>query len=300
VPAAIPKPRGLLRRRRPDGSFRYSMSDPAHHKEVPLSHDSCLAYAEWNARRTQTTAPPHPLPVTWLLREFALRTRPEDRGERDRLMGEIIDLCDFLQRIGDPPVSELAADQCQTFRDAMARRPVAAETRIRRLRQAWNWARQERLTECACPWTAQTRHSAICTEVAHIVRQFLPPNERDRLDSMDMNAMNLSFAVKDLALQQLQINIRRAALRASRQLMKDGRPDLVAIVATCSLQTFRDATRATLPLHGGSATLLIGHSRVERVASLRVTALGARGPLPHVEGSDPRMQGDIETPDLLP
>jgi hypothetical protein len=300
VSAAIPKPKGLLRRRRRDGSFRYSMLDAVHHKEVPLSDDSSLAYAEWNARRAQTTAPPHPLPVTWLLREFALRTRPEDRRERDRLMGEISDLCDFLQKIGDPPVSELVAHQCQTFRDAMARRPVAAETRIRRLRQAWNWARQERLTECACPWTAQTRHSAICAEVARIVRQFLPPNEREHLDSLDMNVMNPSIALKDPALQQLQTSIRRAALRASRQLLKDGRPDLVAIVATCSLQSFLDATRTTIFLHGGSAKLLIGHSRVEKVASLRVTALGARGPLPHVEGCDPRMQGDTETPDSLP
>jgi hypothetical protein len=280
VSAATPKPKGLLRRRRADGSFGYSFRDPALHKELPLGHDARLAYSAWIALRSKTIPPPNPLPVTWLLREFAIRKRPEDRRERKQLTAELKDLSDFLYKIGDPPVSELAAHQCQEFRKSMARRSVAVETRIRRLRQVWNWAKQEGLTESECPWTAQTRHAAICTEVADIVRQFLPPDARDRLDSLNMNAMSQNTALKDQALQWLQNSTGRAASKASEQLRKDGRPDLVAVVATCSLQTFLDAARTTLPRQTANAKLLIGHARVEKVASLRLTATVHHRPVP--------------------
>lgn len=296
--ATSPKPKGLLRRQRPDGSFRYSMHDPAHHKELPLGNDLRVAYAIWNAHRAKTVSPPHPLPVTWLLREFAIRKRPEDRRERKQLMDELDDLCDFMHRIGDPSASQLAAFRCEEFRNAMARRPVAAETRIRRLRQVWNWARQERLTECECPWTAQSRHAAICIETTDIVRQFLPQEVKDRLDSLHATETGLSSALKDQELRWLQQSIGYAALKAVQQLRKDGRPDLAAMVKTCSLQTFMDAARTTPPPHIGSAKLLLGHSRVERVASLRLTARGTHGPSPGSEGFDSAIQGDPEPIDV--
>jgi hypothetical protein len=297
VPAATPKPKGLLRRQRPDGSLRYSMVDPAHHKELSLGHEARLAYSVWNAQRAQTISPPALLPVTWLLREFSIRKRPEDHRERNQLACELKDLCVFLCKIGDPSVTELSAQLCQEFRNSMARRPVAAETRIRRLRQVWNWANQERLIESECPWTAQNRHVAICVEVVDIVRQFLPPDVRDHLNSLDLNVVSQSSALKDQELRWLQQSIGRAALKASQQLRKDGRPDLVAVVTTCSLQTFLDAARTNLPRHTGSAKLLLGHSRIEKVASLRLTAHGTRGPSPGSEGFDSGIQGNPHPPD---
>jgi hypothetical protein len=278
-------------------TFSYSMNHPTLNKEVPLGHDLRSAYSTWNALYAQINAAPDPLPVTWLLKEFAVRNRPDDPREKAHLTGELKDLSDFLHAIGDSSVTKLGVHHCQEYRNASTHRAVAVETRIRRLRQVWNWARQEGFIDCECPWIAQNRHAAICTEVSEIVRLFLPLDVLECIDSLGLDATSQSNELEAEVRKHLQTQIHRAASEAAEQLGKDGRPDLVPVVAACSLRTFVDAAKVVLPRHAVNAKLLIGHSRVEKVANLRLTARGRGAPPPGIERFGSESQDDTEPPD---
>jgi hypothetical protein len=65
-------PVGLIIRRGPNGQNRFAVADSVGGREVSHGYDWQAAYDHWLQTRRARVPVPHPLPLSWLLKEFVL------------------------------------------------------------------------------------------------------------------------------------------------------------------------------------------------------------------------------------
>jgi hypothetical protein len=261
-------PIGLIIREGPNGQSRFAVVDPAAGREVSHGCDWRAAYDHWLETRRARVPVPNPLPLTWLVKEFAECRRMGDKCLREAHTGETRLIAIVLAKLGDPLATVLRQEDCVAFRNACADvprlGPVRTETLIRRIRQAWSWGREQGWLEHECPFTAEKRNAAIQQELVGIVASSLP----DSVLSSILSARNPVRAPAGQQNKGLSCAVRRAASRASAQAKRDGRPDLVDWLARCKLSWFLDPSiDESLPRANALQSMASG--RIERISQRR-------------------------------
>jgi hypothetical protein len=261
-------PIGLIIRRGPNGQSRFAVADSAAGREVSHGCDWQAAYDHWFQARRARVPVPSPLPLIWLAKEFAECRRMGDERLRKAHMRETRLIAIVLAKLGDPLVAELREEDCMAFRNSCAATPrlgpVRTETLIRRIRQAWNWGREQGWLAHECPFAAEQRDLALRQELVGIVASRIP----DRFLSAILSARNAAGPPSELQITGLSRAVRQAARRASEQARRDGRPDLVDWLARCKLSWFLHAS-IDESLIRSNALQSIASGRIERMSKYR-------------------------------
>jgi hypothetical protein len=261
-------PVGLIIRRGPNGQNRFAVADSVGGREVSHGYDWQAAYDHWLQTRRARVPVPHPLPLSWLLKEFAECRRMGDERMREAHARETRLIAIVLANLGDPPADGLRGEDCIAFRSACAATPrlgpVRTETLIRRIRQAWKWGREQGWLAHECPFAAEQRDSAIRQELVGIVASCVP----DSLLSSILSARNAAGPPAEQQIKGLSCAVRQAARRASEQARRDGRPDLADWLARCKLSWFLDASIDESLLRSNALQSMVS-GRIERMSKRR-------------------------------
>jgi hypothetical protein len=265
-------PAGMVVRSTSRGQRRFAVLDAVTGREVSFGTDWAAAYTKWIRGRRASMPVPDPLPLAWLVREFAAYHRPADRRLRIALEKDVRQLEEVFDRMGNPFAPGLSEAGCVAFRIACASVPrlgqVRTETLIRRVRQVWRWACLQGWVDGSCPWHARDRQVAIREEVVELVARYLP---EDVLAAIKWIQGPTGCEIDNpvaVQTQRLSAEIVKAAKVAARQVQRDGRLDMIAAVRRCQLSWFL-GTSMVLSFPGQSATRETATSRIELADRLR-------------------------------
>ncbi|WP_321949322.1 hypothetical protein [Paraburkholderia sp. J10-1] len=261
-------PAGLIAREQPNGRSRFTVVDPVDRREVSHGGDWQAAYNHWLKIRRARVPVPNPMPLLWLVKEFSECRRMADERLRAAHETEMHSISVVLKKLGDPHAAGLRDVDCVAFRNACAAvprlGPVATETLIRRIRQAWIWGCEQGWLQHECPFSAEQRDTAIKRELVGVVASYLPDDALTRV----LSARKAVGPIAEEQIRGLSRAVRRAARLASDQARRDGRPDLVDWLSRCKLSWMLNTSiDGSLLLSNAMQTMASG--RIERVAELK-------------------------------
>lgn len=261
-------PVGMVFRDGAGGLTRFAVVDPVGDREVSHGCDWRAAYDHWLEIRRARVPVPDPMPLLWLVKEFSECRRMADEDLRKAQEKETQLISIVLEKLGDPRVAELREADCVAFRNACAAfprlGPVATETLIRRIRQAWNWGREQGWLGHECPFSAKQRDAAIRQELVGIVASYLPDDALAKVLAA-REAVGAPAAEQIMGLPRA---VRRAARGAAEQARRDGRPDLVDWLCRCKLSWMLD-TSIDLSLLLSNTMQTMASGRGERTNQLK-------------------------------